>query len=685
MMKKIELLSPAGGRESLFAAVQNGADAVYLGMEKFGARHGAENFDEAGLKEAVRYAKIRGVKVYLTLNTLVINLETEEFEKCCAFAAECGISAILTQDFGGAEIVRRVCPEMKIHASTQMSAHNERDVEALMKCGFSRIVVDRMMTNEEIMSIFEKTGAELEVFVHGALCVCVSGQCLMSSFIGGRSGNRGRCAQPCRQLYSCGNKKGYFLSPRDLCLLDEIKSLSEAGVASLKIEGRMKSAGYVAEVTRIYRDYIDNPRKASRRDIERLERVFVRGDGFTKGFYAGENAPEMMNYHISNDNIGGDKEVIREAERSYKDGAENRKVPIDVKFTAKAGERCRAVFSDGEHKIECESVEIAEVAQNKPLTLDGVKERIGKLGGTPYELRGFEAELDGEAIVPAREINAMRRCAAEKLDKVRGAADNVKINSFTYEKGTHVREKMYIAASCLTREQIKAAKGADVLYVPIELWSDQSQVVLSPKVIYDVDRYVKKLKEMGVKKATGSTVGVCAALIEAGVECVGDFGLNVFNYVSAEEYYKCGIKRLSISPECTAGEIRSIVKNTSAKCEIAAYGRMMLMVTRVCVIKGVRGRCDCEKPLELTDKTGARFWCRGDRNEHINEIYNAKKIFMADRREQLNATGADGIRLIFTDESGDEVKRIIGMYRGEIEAEAPRDFTRGYFAEGKRK
>ncbi len=232
-MNKTELLSPAGGREAFIAAVQNGADAIYFGAKQFNARTGAENFEEPDMAEMVKYASVRGVKTYLTLNTLVSDREIPFFAESVEAAAKCGVSALIIQDLGGAKIAKEVCPELEIHASTQMSAHNEKDVAALLEYGFSRVVLARELKREEIKKIYQNTGAELEVFVHGALCVCVSGQCLMSSFIGGRSGNRGRCAQPCRKLYTADGKNGYFLSPRDLCLLDEIESLQDAGGKSL--------------------------------------------------------------------------------------------------------------------------------------------------------------------------------------------------------------------------------------------------------------------------------------------------------------------------------------------------------------------------------------------------------------------------------------------------------------------
>lgn len=690
MASSPELLAPAGGYEAFTAAVQNGADAVYLGEKRFSARSGAENFDREELKKAVKYAGIRSVKVYLALNTLLHDSEEDSFANAVKNAAECGVSALIIQDIGGAKIAKEVCPSLPIHASTQMSAHNERDVEALLQYGFSRVVLARELTKEEIYKIYKNTGASLEIFVHGALCVCASGQCLMSSFIGGRSGNRGSCAQPCRQRYIAEGRNGYFLSPRDLCLLDEIKSITESGVDSLKIEGRMKSPEYVAAVTAMYRKYIDEPKNADRRDIEELEGVFVRGDGFTKGYYAHVNTPEIMNYKISNDGVSqrANKEILKNAANSYREGVENKKTPISAFFEMKSGRESVLTFSDGKNEASVKGA-VPEAARRTPLDKGSACERISKLGQTPYRMQSFDADIDDNLTLSAKDINAMRREASELLSEKRAEIPIRETFDFKYEYESKKRLSRYIAAFVMNEEQLSGAGKADRIYMPLALFEkvrqNEKYAAALPKVTYDIAAYIERMKRCNVKRALCTTIGQAKAVMDAGIECIGDYGLNIYNAVSASEYGRLGIKTVTLSPELTARQISEITKNCALECEVLVYGRMMMMTTRACIIKGVRGRCDCNRPLKLKDRTGAEFLVYADRTEHINMIYNSAVTFTADRPEVLKSMNADGLRLVFTDESGDDVRRIIDMYRGEEKAVKPKSFTRGYFANTKKK
>ncbi len=684
-MRKIELLAPAGGMEALHAAVQNGADAVYLGEKSFSARQSADNFGNEELREAVRYAHERGTAVYLAMNTLVNKNELALFEKGIAAAADCGVDALIVQDFGCAEMVRKICPELPIHASTQMSAHNEKDVEYLLKRGFSRVVLARELELGEIEKIYKNTKASLEVFVHGALCVCVSGQCLMSSFIGGRSGNRGRCAQPCRQLYSAEGKKGYFLSPRDLCLIEELDALKKAGVDSLKIEGRMKSPEYVATVTGIYRKYLDNPRRVSREDIGELERIFVRGDGFTKAYFAKVNTPEMMNYSLSNDGISyrSDKEIIKKAQATYREGIENKKVPVTGYFRMKAGEEAMLVLSDGISSATAYGC-VPEAAINRPLTEADLKERLGKMGQTPFVLDYLECDIDQNLTMSAKDINALRRDCTDFLLQMRGEVEKKKVGKFEYAYPKRKRDGYKIAVSIMNSEQLEGCKEADYVYMPLSLFEKvekkDNYIVELPKVTYNVRAYIDRLKKCGAKKVAASTYGTAKALCEEGFDCIGNYGLNVFNAVSACEYASEGIKHITLSPELNADEIRGITDNTDAVCEILAYGRQMMMTTRACIIKGVRKKCDCDRMLKLTDKTGAGFLVYSDKDEHINTVYNTAVTFMADKTKVLDSLGVDVIRLVFVDETKDKVQDIIGMYKRTAEVELPVSFTRGYFS-----
>ncbi|MBQ8540900.1 MAG: U32 family peptidase [Clostridia bacterium] len=684
-MRKIELLSPAGGMEALHAAVQNGADAVYLGEKSFSARQGAENFGTSELRDAVKYAHERGALVYLAMNTLVGKNELSGFEKGINTAAECGVDALIVQDFGCAHMARSICPELPIHASTQMSAHNEKDVEYLLKRGFSRIVLARELELEEIEKIYKNTRASLEVFVHGALCVCVSGQCLMSSFIGGRSGNRGSCAQPCRQLYTAEGKKGYFLSPRDLCLIDSLADLKKAGVDSLKIEGRMKSPEYVATVTGMYRKYLDSAKKVSGEDVRELEKIFVRGDGFTKAYFAHVNTPEMMNYSMSNDGISyrSDKDVLKKAAATYRDGVENKKVPVTGYFRMKQNEETMLVLSDGINSATAYAT-VPEIAINRPIDSTAANERIGKMGQTPFVLDYLECDMDENLTLSAKDINALRRDCTDALLKMRGAVEKRSVGKFEYSYSKRKRDGYSIAVSVMNKEQLEGAKNADLIYMPLELFANSDKkdnyIVELPKVTYDVKAYIDRLKECGAKRVAASTYGVLKALSDEGFDCVGNYGLNVYNPLTACEYAKEGIGHLTLSPELGADGIRTVTDNTDAVCEALCYGRQMMMTTRACLIKGVRKRCNCEKPLRLSDKTGAEFLVYSDKYEHINTLYNSAVTFMADKKEVISSLGVDIIRLVFTDETKDTVERVIGMYKGTKEIEMPKKFTRGYFS-----
>lgn len=688
-MSSMELLSPAGGIEALKAAVQNGADAVYLGEKTFSARQSAENFDNEGLKSAVRYAHERGVKIYLAMNTLIGQNEWKGFEEGVVLAAESGVDALIIQDFGGAEIARRVCPVLPIHASTQMSAHSEKDVLALLERGFSRVVLARELKRKEISKIYRNTGASLEVFAHGALCVCVSGQCLMSSFIGGRSGNRGRCAQPCRQIYTSEGKRGYLLSPRDLCLLDEIKSLEETGVDSLKIEGRMKSPEYVATVTQMYRKYMDNPQKATREDIEELMGVFVRGDGFTKGYYSGCNTPEIMNYDISNDGISNktNKEILKKAALTYREGVENKKIPVRAFFTMKENEKSSLSLSDGIYQVEALG-NAPERAINVPLTETAARERIAKMGQTPFVLEEIVCDIDHNLTLSAKDINNLRREATEKLLSLRGKVEEREIFPFEYDYKRREKKSPLISASVKSLKQANAAFECDIIYMPLDVFekSDKNEkyVVELPRVTYDTEKYIERLRNADAKRVSANTVGMAKALIDEGFECIGDMGLNIFNAISANEYASMGLGHIVLSPELTAGNIRNITSRTDALCEIAVYGRQLMMTTRACIVKGIRKKCDCDRALKLKDKTGAEFLVFTDKYEHINMIYNTAVTFTADKLNLLEDVGADVLRLVFTDEDENDVISIVKMYKGEKEPELPKKFTRGYFSNTKK-
>ncbi len=676
-----ELLSPAGDAECLRAAALAGADAVYIGERNFSARKGAKNFTWDEIAEASAFCRERGVKLYLALNTLIRYGEEKSAAEAVALAAKNGVDALIIQDLGLMKIASEVCPSLPLHASTQLAAHTAGDVRTLMKLGFSRVVLSRELSRDEIAKIYAETGCEIEAFAHGALCVCFSGRCLMSSFIGGRSGNRGSCAQPCRKLYSAEGKNGFFLSPRDLCLVKRLEDMKKAGVVSFKIEGRMKSPEYVALVTSIYRRALDGE-PLTEGDMADLRGIFSRGGEFTEGWFSGKNTPEMMNYALSNDNISASapKELLIRARAIYRAGVERQSVALRAELTAREGEPLCLAVSDGEHTAAARG-KPPEKAVGAALTAEKAEDRLKKTGGTPYFIRSFGADIAPGLFVPAAELNALRRSCFGALGKMRRALPEREVFPFSPQPEVKKEPReVSLIAEVTTREQLSAAVEADKVIVPLALLDSaelkKNYAASLPQIILDVASVRRRLGRL--PKGTevySSTLGGLALIREAGLAPAGDFGLNVSN-VSCARVLAGFAERLTLSPELNLREISAIAAASPVPLEVIAYGRQRVMVSRACIIRGVRGKCGCESPLVLRDKTGAEFTVLGDSETHLNTVLNSRPTFMADRLAELRRAGAD-IRLCFTTESAREARGVIRKYRRGGEAEG--EFTRGYF------
>ena len=399
-----ELLSPAGSPEALRAAIEVGADAVYLGGIGFNARAGAQNFDTQSLREGIALAHAYGVKVYVTLNTQVYDRELTDWLRAVEEAYTAGADALILADIGGAALVKHYFPDFEIHASTQMSGHNTDMAAGLKTLGFSRMVVARETSYENLVTLCQNSPIETELFVHGALCVSASGQCLFSYAVGGRSGNRGECAQPCRLPY--GGRDTYPLSLKDLSLAGHIPELIASGVSSLKIEGRMKSPSYVYGVTAVFRRLLDEGRAATPGEMRELAELFSRG-GFTDGYFRGKPDGSMLGIRSRED-----KEVSRAAQPF---GGLTRKVPLDMVLTVKRGKPVTLTVTDAGGKSATVTGEIPEEAQNRPSEKEDLFPKLTRLGGTPYEVRRAEIFLDDGLLLPFSALNAMRRDAVGAL------------------------------------------------------------------------------------------------------------------------------------------------------------------------------------------------------------------------------------------------------------------------------
>lgn len=669
----LELLAPAGSMDALRAAVQNGADAVYLGGGAFNARMPAKNFSALELREAVSYCHVRGVRVHLTLNTLISDRELPAAADWVAVAARAGVDAFIVQDLGALRLCCEVAPEVERHASTQMSIHSLDGVRAAARLGCSRVVLARELSREQLRVICSESPVEIEIFGHGALCMCYSGQCWFSAVVGRRSGNRGQCAQPCRLPYGVnGGDKGYPLSLKDHCLIGHLRELEKMGAASLKLEGRMKRPEYVAIVTRVYRAALDG-REPGPDDLDALKRVFSR-QGFTDGYFLGRTGPDMFGVR------GGEREdprLLAAARATYETG-ERQRVPVRFSLTVENGApvSLRAGDSDG-HWVSCQG-EPPETARNRAVTSEALSERLKRTGGAPFRCAGIEVRLGEGLTVPASAVNRLRRDALEQLSVLRGVPPSRAVRSFSPSppvKGTSEPPRLTVQLrkwEQLTPSVLEAGPAA--VYLPLSEIAAQperaaalsAEVPLTaalPRVIWDRERgdaarALKQAYAAGVRDALAGNLGQISFAEELGFRVRGDFGLNVFNSETVRVFHEMGLGSAAVSFETLLAQVRDLDK--SLPLELIAYGRLPLMLTENCLLKNYAGTCVCQDgPVVLTDRTGARFPVLPDPGSCRSVIYNGKRLFLLDKRAELERLGLWGLRLLFTDESPDEVDAVL--------------------------
>ncbi len=691
----IELLSPAGSPESVIAAVQNGADAVYMGMSNFNARRGAKNFSDEEFERAVRYCRIRGCKVYVTLNTLVNDREIESALTAARVASEAGADGIIIQDLGLAAAIRRYLPDIPLHASTQMSIHNLAGVEAAADLGMTRAVLARELSLDQIRYITENSPIETEIFVHGALCFCHSGQCYMSALIGQRSGNRGMCAQPCRLQYSLGGRMDdHPLSLKDNCLIDRLQEIEDAGVSCIKIEGRMKRPEYTAIVTKIYATALKEHRQPSSEELEQLERAFSR-QGFTQGYFNGD---QQDMFGVRGESDKGAEQLFAQARKGYSDG-ELRRVPVHFYTVAAKGQPIRAIaFDDDGHKAVA-SGRIPEKARGQGLNETYLTDQMFKTGGTPYNVVENKAQTDPGLFLPAAAINELRRNLISELNTQRGQPPARRIGSIPGRPaGVSPAGDPAMIFQVLSGEQLTpelAALKPKYLYVPItvmneyfdllEPFEEQGTVPVAvlPRIITDNEEpYVKemleKLFDFGINEALVGNLGHAMLAKEAGMRVRGDFGLNLFNSLTMEMIRQAGFLSATASFELRIAQIRDLSKTLDT--EMIVYGRLPLMVSDQCVIRHSAGRCICSTPAQMADRMGAvfpvvkEFGCR-------NVIYNAHKLYLADKAEDLYGAGLWGMRMMFTTETPRECLEVAKVYLGLSDYQ-PNVLTRGLYYRG---
>ena len=690
----IELLSPAGSMEALKAAVQNGANAIYLGCGTFNARQGAKNFTPQTLSEAVKYCHVRGVAVHLTLNTLVSDRESDDICALIRHAAVCGVDAFIVQDLNVVRLCRQIAPRIPIHGSTQLTVHSLPGVLLCAAWGMTRVVLSRELSREEIRYITANSPIEIEVFAHGALCMCYSGQCFLSAAIGGRSGNRGRCAQPCRQSYGYSRwENRYPLSLKDNCLVGYLKDLEDMGVASLKLEGRMKRPEYVAAVTSVYRKALDEG-VVTRDMMNTLMTAFNR-QGFTDGYYTGQTGASMFGIR---EDKKEDNDFLKQMRQTYEAVETGR---VSVSFHAEIdSEGSSLTVTDPEGRRCTVHGPVPEPARRLPLTEDLFAARVGKTGGTPYHCASVTANIAPDLTLSAASINGLRRDALDQLTALRARRDIPTLHKprkLTHHSGFHGAPALTVQITHPDQATGRLLEmNPAVLYVPMHL------LVKDPKFCRDLTRHttvaavlprichdgemeklsadLRSLRSQGVKAALVGNLGLLLPAREAGMQIHGDFGLNFYNSGTVNVAKDLELISATLSFEMTLPQIRDVSK--AVPCEILAYGRLPLMVTENCLIRGRSGDCTCHLgTTRLMDKTGADFPVIRDGASCRSVLLNGKKLYWLDRQDDLAKLGLWATRLYFTTENPKEVDQILASYVNPIPFD-PGACTRGLYLRG---
>ena len=666
-----EILAPAGSRESLEAAVRSGADAVYLGLKDLSARKNAENFSKDELISAVKYCRQRGVKVYLAVNTLIRDNEWDKAKFAATAAAEAGVDALIVADLGLIRYFGKVVPKIPIHASTQCTVLSVPAAKYLQGLGVKRIVLGRELSKGEIENIRKAVDVELEVFVHGALCMSVSGQCLFSSYLGGRSGNRGLCAAPCRLPFrSDVSGEDFALSLKDNSLYDKISELEAVGVNSYKIEGRMKRPEYVAAAVKSLRDVLDSG--SYEKDV--LESVFSR-DGFTSAYFDGNLKGDLFGKREDGKNTS-EAEVFPKIHEFYKKERQS----VGLSGAAKLSESgFMLTLSDGKNSVSLETKEVS-FAKTVGIKEDFIKEKISKLGGTPFYLKEIDISLTGGLYINGSEINRLKNGAIEELLELRGKAPKIEVFDYEFSSadlyGGGIQKRYAYLGST------EAFDDFDKIFTDISKYriisKDKAVIVLPRYFSPDKERVLREqLKQAykeGVKYAAADNLNSLGLLLDFDFEIIGTMGLGVLNSESIKVLELSGVKELILSTENSFMNINSLRSNIPLG--VVCYGYTPLMLLRACPIRGKRDCVGCRyKGGELKDRKGLGFKVRC--KEEYSELLNNRPLYIIDREDKIR-----GAKIAFYDlteekalgETADAIKNkkgpkgefTVGLYENKL-------------------
>lgn len=676
----MEILAPAGSFESVKASVLAGADAVYFGADSFNARRNAENFDKDSLNAAVEYCHVRGALAYLTLNTLISDAEMNDAVTLVKQACEAGIDGLIVQDLGLCEIIRRSAPNMPLHASTQMSIHTLQGARLLHEYGFKRVVLSRECSKQDLRKISDyanKVGLELEIFVQGALCMSVSGQCLFSALLGGRSGNRGLCAGTCRLPFAVNNGNGYDLSLKDLNLYKYFADFEQMGIKSLKIEGRMKRPEYVAMAVDAAVAARDNV-SALPNKLDNLQKIFSRS-GSTDAYYTGKINADMFGVRSEQD-IDNSKQIKNSAHELYR--RERSRVAVDMSLTVKAGERCRLYVTDGKHSAYIDG-RLPQTAQTLALTPDFAKEKLSKCGGTPYYLRDFTTDIDDGLSVATSELNCMKKAALDELSTLRAKPNSVVFSENLPQIISANRMSPQFIGSFHSVSQIPENALLYMYVLPLDTSDDElcslinsgkNVAVRLPAYIND-ENYVSNrlyaVKQLGINVALTDNIGGIPLINAAGMTFFGGSGLNIYNSYSAASPLLDNVFALTLSYELSSLQI-SAIRSKNAVC-VNAYGRIPLMLIKSCPRRAHNGCKGCDG--KITDRKGIDFRLMCECG--VARLYSDRPLYIAER---LCEFSADYYMLSFTDETSAKAAQIISAYKSGKPYSG--SFTRGMYTKG---
>ena len=703
--KDFELLAPAGNLEILKGVIESGADAVYVGGSMFGARAYANNFTEEELLEAIDFAHLRGVKVYLTVNTLIKNSEFSKLYDYLLVYYKRGLDAVIVQDIGVVKAIHEYFPSMEIHTSTQMTVTGTDGVRFLSQFGVTRVVMAREVSLAEMKRIHEETGMELEAFVHGALCYSYSGQCLFSSILGGRSGNRGRCAQPCRLPYTVEGKKDEFiLSLKDMCGIKALDKLHDAGVYSLKIEGRMKQLEYACGVVKYYRSYIDSMKPVSDADYDRIKALGNRC-GFTDRYYFDHNGSDMVTYVKPNF-------VSNAAEPS----PEKRKLSIEGELVLRESEPGSLTVKRGDVTYKA-SIEPVSAALKAPIDKKAAIDRINKTGDTDFEFSHIKAQIGENVFVPNGALNKLRRDAISGLcDKLlkkyyRNDARYADISSMcelpehvvksdaVHEDGA-VNAKDYTAiCSCMTRTQLDTLISYDcfdVFYLDFDMYDrktliqqfadDVKSLTKRNKKVYlmlptifradSSDYFVSIAKELDKVSFEGFVVKNYEELyltenLFTGKKIILDHNMYTFNDVSKSAFFEHGVSGDTVPLELNS---REIMHRNNIGSQMIVYGYYPLMTTANCVHKNTKGCDKKQKLIYLKDRYNKSFAVCNNCKECYNTIYNSLPTMLTKNIGKLKEAGIRSFRYSFTIETPKQIKAVMDDKVAE--------YTNGHYKRG---